>query len=404
MATKKYPNLKNWEIIIHQPFGPLPDKVFDEQEMKYLVITEEYSFELGRHCHGYVQLFQRKRAGGLLKLFNMFKKVDAVQPILLSPYQFTRTFLNEDKKHIEWGTRIRTGKTEDRGTAAMHVRRVMKMHLNREPIQSMLQREYMNAHTVMGPLKRLRYSDRIHKPHILYLWGPTGIGKSVNLQRAVNQSGVNAFHKDPKVKWFGHYDQEPICIMEEFQSCINLTTFLRLCDGNPMCVETKGGQVPFNSPYIIITSNVDPESQYPKCKYVKDADGKDTSEKNEQWLAYMRRVEKCCFNPMEVKTDEDPRAWGCNSPGKPRSAVIHELIYQKVCDFLSKPLVEFVPQTEPLSEANRILTVRMQENMRLSHCKLSALPKIDEHDVDMYGEETDQDDDNNSTSSEECPN
>lgn len=48
-----------------------------------------------------------------------------------------------------------------------------------------------------------------------------------------------------------------------------------------MSIEYKGGHMRFNSPYIIIISNIAPGDQY----------GSVRKDKIDQWEAYMRRVE-----------------------------------------------------------------------------------------------------------------
>ncbi len=72
------------------------------------------------------------------------------------------------------------------------------------------------------------------------------------------------------------------CLLNEFQSCFQLSTFLQLTDPEPPLLEIKGGFIHNRVCLFIITTNIDPEEQYGEVK-----------EKNfDKWQAYRRRINK----------------------------------------------------------------------------------------------------------------
>ncbi|UBR88862.1 putative replication-association protein [Mongoose-associated circovirus] len=94
-------------------------------------------------------------------------------------------------------------------------------------------------------------------------WGPPGTGKS---SRALREGGLDSFWL-PKPQahgsvWWDGYDGQEVVVIDEFYGWIPRDLMCRLCDRcdrYPLCVETKGGSVPFIAKKIIITSNSPPD-------------------------------------------------------------------------------------------------------------------------------------------------
>ena len=257
------------------------------------------------------------------------------------------------------------------------------------------------ARDVVGPVKKLRSSKRVYKPNILYIWGPTGIGKSFTTSSTLKHVGVSVYDKDPNHRWFPDYDQEDVVLMEEFQSCLPLTTFLKIADGRPLKVETKGGHTEFNSPYIIITSNLSAKEQYARCKYVnnphKEEDlpsvskgqtriQQDKGPTTSIWDAYRRRIEdRWNFCPLDGGL-ADP---GCTPysykqfENEPHVRdIVHKRISEKILEFLDQPLELFHEEEAPDGLEQKILKAkeRVEENKRLMGQKEETL-ESDQEDV-----------------------
>ena len=369
MPKVSKPNQKNWEIVLKLPNIPKDYKP-NTDEIRYIILAEWYSDDISNHLKGYVQFRQKKREVAVLKHFKPLHILQAQQPETLT----NKEYMDKFKKGIfrEWGDQVLNSRTVRSIQARAILEEIIKDHQKRVDVNVMLRKHPLNARDVVGPLMRLRHNKRIHKPNILYLYGPTGIGKTINMERAVKLSGMDHYDKPPRIKWWHKYDQQPVVIMEEFSSCIAMETFLKICDGTGMLVESKGNLIEFNSPYIIMTSNRSPEDQYLKEKYVKDKYGNVTDTLSEQWLAYHRRINQYITNPTTTIHEDpnDPESkivrkgydkWEYATDTKIQ-AKLHQRIFREVVNFLTLPVEEFIPPEEKHSPETTKAIEAMQAN------------------------------------------
>lgn len=91
--------------------------------------------------------------------------------------------------------------------------------------------------------------------------GETGTGKS---RLAWEQSGMEAFCKDPNSKFWCGYNGQSRVVIDEFRGRIDVSHLLRWLDRYPCNVEIKGSSVPLCAESFWITSNLDIESWYPE--------------------------------------------------------------------------------------------------------------------------------------------
>jgi len=92
-------------------------------------------------------------------------------------------------------------------------------------------------------------------------WGPTGTGKS---RRAWQESGDDAYSKDPRTKFWCGYRCEENVIIDEFRGAIDISHILRWTDRYPVRVEVKGSSKPLSASKFIFTSNLHPRLWYPE--------------------------------------------------------------------------------------------------------------------------------------------
>lgn len=92
-------------------------------------------------------------------------------------------------------------------------------------------------------------------------WGATGTGKS---RRAWDESGMDAYAKDPRTKFWDGYQSEEHVVIDEFRGGIDIAHMLRWLDRYPVRVEIKGSSRPLAAKTIWITSNLDPRYWYPE--------------------------------------------------------------------------------------------------------------------------------------------
>jgi len=112
-----------------------------------------------------------------------------------------------------------------------------------------------------------KQEPRSEKTQVSLHWGPPGVGKSSHLQKILPS---NTYWKDASTKWFDGYEFQEHVVFDEFNGgWFPYSTVKRLFDFSPMRVEVKGGSVVFNSKFIHLTTNEDPESWYPNYPYME---------------------------------------------------------------------------------------------------------------------------------------
>lgn len=114
-----------------------------------------------------------------------------------------------------------------------------------------------------GNLKKIRVDSL--KPEsivreVSVYWGRTGAGKS---QRAWDESGLDAYPKDPNTKFWDGYSGQQHVVIDEFRGSISISHLLRWLDRYPVIVEIKGSSCVFKATKIWITSNLSPDEWYP---------------------------------------------------------------------------------------------------------------------------------------------
>jgi len=124
--------------------------------------------------------------------------------------------------------------------------------------------------------RMLKACKRTEAMEVIVIQGPTGTGKS----KYCLDNYPNAYWKQRSCWWDG-YSNEDTVILDEFYGWLPYDTLLRLLDRYPLMVESKGGQLQFNSKRIVITSNKPPNKWY----------------KNEYFAALARRVTKWIIMP-----------------------------------------------------------------------------------------------------------
>ncbi len=157
---------------------------------------------------------------------------------------------------------------------------------------------YARYHRFFGMYRELRRRYTVkpdyRKKNVIWFAGDTGTGKTAKALGILTGKYMGfAIYIRPSttgaVAWFPNFSVEHRgLILDEFRSDIKLTVMLRLLDGFPYQVETKGGFVETHEiEDIIITSNYMPWECYPN---------KDLKAKQPLY----RRIDECYWFPKGV--------------------------------------------------------------------------------------------------------
>lgn len=102
--------------------------------------------------------------------------------------------------------------------------------------------------------------DKNKPPYILWVWGPTGVGKTrMAFEKYPNEDSI--YIKDGTHWWDGYHQQKCILI-DDFDGRWPFRDLLRLLDRYPYQGQYKGGYVHIDSECIIITCDRPPEAVY----------------------------------------------------------------------------------------------------------------------------------------------
>lgn len=112
------------------------------------------------------------------------------------------------------------------------------------------------------------FNDKDLKRHFLWLWGPTGTGKSHTARRIARELGCDEPYLKDLNKWWNGYEHQRVTIIEEAdpKRCEFLASyFKKWFDKWPFTAECKGSVINQCRPeYIIVTSNYCIDACFPE--------------------------------------------------------------------------------------------------------------------------------------------
>lgn len=100
-------------------------------------------------------------------------------------------------------------------------------------------------------------------PRVLFLHGPTGVGKSRAIREALKNFGSVHWARDNAKKlWFDGYTDQQLVVFDEFIGESPIQDVLRLLDRTPLRLEIKGGGVCIRASWFVFSSNRSPDELY----------------------------------------------------------------------------------------------------------------------------------------------
>jgi len=120
--------------------------------------------------------------------------------------------------------------------------------------------EVIKYHKGLIAVRSLLVEARTEAPKVVWLFGPTGIGKSrVTIEFATKHFGGDYWMSCGSLQWFDGYDGQNVAILDDFRGkhC-PFSVLLRLLDRYSFRVPYKGGFVEWNPKVIFITCPYSP--------------------------------------------------------------------------------------------------------------------------------------------------
>jgi len=135
----------------------------------------------------------------------------------------------------------------------------------------------------INELKKIYQEDRTELTKCIWIYGPTGCGKT----KYIKEKYPNSYWKSNGYKWWDGYEQQDTIIIDDADSTeYPIMFWLHAINHNPWMPETKGSHVKFNSKLIVVTSNEDPTKMYLST--------------DSHYEAFLRRIEIINYENMNL--------------------------------------------------------------------------------------------------------
>lgn len=235
------------------------------EKHRYICYGLEIAPDTGtEHIQGYIELNNSQRFTYLHNYFD-FKKKGETLKFHIEPANGTaeenKKYVSKEGKLFEFGEPVTQGSRSDL--------KEIKEAISENPksLQKII-REYGNNYQQLKyaeSLQRYYFEHRTpDKPPIVYwIFGSSGIGKTKLVTDTFTDICIVSSYN-----WLGtDYTQNECFLLDDFRSeDLQFPILLRLTDRYKFSVEFKGGQIPFNSPFIIFTSpkSIDEEFYFEK--------------------------------------------------------------------------------------------------------------------------------------------
>lgn len=221
---------------------------------QYMIYGKEIG-ELGTpHLQGYVYFKSARTFSSLKKKFGSLFHIERAKGTV----EQNIDYCSKDGSIVELGTapmsRKRKGEVEqdrweDIWKAAKEGR-----------VEDIPARERVMCYNKIRKIEKDYLKPEAVAKEVNVYWGATGTGKS---HRAWDEAGLDAYPKDPRVKFWEGYQGHENVVMDEFRGAIDISHMLRWLDKWPVIIENKGGSCVLKARRIWITSNLHPIDWYP---------------------------------------------------------------------------------------------------------------------------------------------
>lgn len=243
--------LRNFCFTLNNPNDEDIKLITDNLQLfEYLTYGREVGKSGTPHLQGYAELVKRTRFG---TIHNLFPKMH-IEDRKGTQSQAIKYCHKDDPNPFKHGCPRRSGDRVDLDK----IREVAKTGGMRKVVN--VAKNYQQMRVAE---KWLEYCEphRNWLPTVIWIWGPTGTGKSRAARDLLD--GKDYFTKNQATKWWTGYDGHEAIVIDDFRpSWWDLTYMLALIDRYEFKVETKGGHRQILAKTIIITSAMPPQDCY----------------------------------------------------------------------------------------------------------------------------------------------
>jgi hypothetical protein len=282
------------------------------EKHNYIIYGLEKGQKGTKHIQGYIQLKDAQGFKFLQNYFNLKKRNKFVKFHIENAKGSYKQNINYCKKGLqskkEWEEKKTKGKNYGKNAIVFEFGEVKKQGQRNDlsEIKEFLKEKpndifYLVNNTITNN-QQLRFAQNIQQyffkhrdvktpPKVFWLYGKSGIGKTKLVYDSFGSDDVCSVSS---YDWLGTgYKQQKCFLLDDFRkSDIKFNTLLKITDRYPFTLFYKGGSIPLNSEYIIITSSRSIQDIY------SDTFG---YEQDEELYQLLRRVKQINLEKVKVK-------------------------------------------------------------------------------------------------------
>lgn len=261
-------------------------RLFREGKIKGYVVGKEIAQSGTPHLQGFVSFKKRLRLSGVRAIFAEGNPAwrDAIHWEPCRDRAASVEYCKKDGDYIEDGI-IGNERGGKRDGFESGLREYME-HRNLKRFKQDHPGIYVRYSRGISTLLDAPVRDIENPPKVVYIYGPTGTGKTSMVFRKFKDIWISG--RD--LQWFDGYDGQECALFDDFRgSMCKFSYLLRILDRYPLQVPIKGGFVNWAPKYIVLTSNTHPREVY-------DVPGEDKNQ-------LMRRITRIIHLQLQVNDD-----------------------------------------------------------------------------------------------------
>ncbi len=240
--------------------------LFEANEiLTFFLYGAEKCPETGKdHYQGYLQLSKKKTRNALKLLL----KSDAIHlEVMRGTPQQNTTYCSKEGRTI-----VSRGKFN--GVGARTDKDAMLKAIAEGKSEFEIMDEFPSLHMTMWrgiarqiELRRYKGVPKTRDIHVTYVWGPTGVGKTLHAINEFKEEEYFLITGDQlKKNWWDGYNLEKNLIIDEYDNQCKIDRLLNLLDHKRINLEVKGSTTVSAWTRVIITSNIPKLDLHPSAK------------------------------------------------------------------------------------------------------------------------------------------
>lgn len=210
-----------------------------------------------KHNQGWIQFFNKKRFGGVKRLFGC-KKIH-IEACYGNEFKNDK-YCKKDNKFKQLGKFVTQGQRTDLEDIKKNIIKGAKLkNVMNDHFETYCR--YRNGIKDFYQVTQKEISKKWRDIKVEYVWGSTGTGKTRYAMKEAQYKITG-----DALQWWDGYENEKTILIDEYDNNIPITQMLNILDGYHLRLPVKGGFTYAHWNRVIITSNLSPDMLHTNAK------------------------------------------------------------------------------------------------------------------------------------------